>query len=367
MREVGGMRRKAAVELANHSHVCDLVRMEFPAASLYTDGRISWIYLWCDTNGKSRDRWLLFPVGRDPLTKYFRKELSLRDLVINATRRLVLDIDTSDREEDSSSQRSGEPHKPRRLLREVVPSDVDDYIPTAESFFDPALTDDVDLTEEIMPHGFDVPISGDWFERDFEQFFKRYRRLYAFFYATRPRFVKTLAHKLSIALRAPWTGGYSRLNLYNRLSEDIPGIHTLRIQKLQYASPGDVRFEALPEIGESIGISTLRYLEYEISVNNEFKNVHQILTRANLNKLDTSGFSDAILHLSKDSIAEIVVACERIAAMLNVHQEMEHVRAHSPNTAVYAKAVLSFVRQVEMLSALQRQGMLDFSEPESPY
>ena len=112
----------------------------------------------------------------------------------------------------------------RRKLHDVPDFEAfAEYFPNKDSYFDPDMAPDVDLSQDLLSKKFNVPIAGNWFGRDFEYLFKRYERLYAFFYATQPRFVRTINATLHRVMRAPWRGGYSRVNMFTRLAEVLPG------------------------------------------------------------------------------------------------------------------------------------------------
>ena len=59
----------------------------------------------------------------------------------------------------------------RRFLRAVAVDQVEPYLPTRKSFFDPQLTEDLDLSKEVVPTKYDLPIGGSWFIHDFEDSF----------------------------------------------------------------------------------------------------------------------------------------------------------------------------------------------------
>jgi hypothetical protein len=356
MKSVPG-KRLAAELLDSHNHICDLIHVDYPVLSLYSDGRRNWIYLWCDTNQLERHRWLVFPISRSMLVSYLAKTTTMRAAVDDAKRLMMLETRSLGFDVQGPDS---DPARPKRYVWSVTLNDVAEYLPAKDSYFDETLTPDLDLTKQVVPTSYDVPITGTWFSKDFEYLFKRYERLYAFFYATRPRFVRTINAGLEELLRAPWTGGYSRVNLYTRLAQQIPGLHSLRVEKLQFASPGAIKFEAVSSIGESIARTTTLYLQNEELIDDAYKKIRKTLTSGKLNKVDLSGRSDIGQFLDARQIADLTQACLAIAKALQVSEEMDALRAHSPNIVVYSKAVNSFVRQLIKLAELQRDEMLDF-------
>lgn len=347
--------------LDSHHYVCDLLRAEFPALSLYTDGRQNWMYLWVDTDSVDRHRFILFTVSRESLNYYLKGDVPLRAIFESSDKRWVLDEIRSHIRVVARSRSSKEKERIIRHLWCLTDlAAVSDYVPTADSKFDPSMAPDIDLTKQLLPTVYEVPIKGEWFGRDFEYLFKRYERIYAFFYATQPRFVRTINTTLHRLLRAPWKGGFSRVNLYSRLAEVLPGQHALRVAQLNYASPGDVHFEAIQSIGESIQKTTVRYLEHEDKLDHYSKKISKILSTARLNKVDLSTWPESSIRLNEEQKSELFQSIRRIAKTLDVEHEITMLAHHSPNSVVHAKAVVSFVRQVRKLSILQRQGILDY-------
>lgn len=343
--------------LDSHNHICDLINIEFPVLSLYTDGRRNWIYLWCDRNERGTNRWMVFPTSRGLLVAYLHKETSMLTLVKEAPTIWVLensDWAYSDSNKDKQAK------KAKRHLKRVALDLLKEYLPTEDSFFDPTLTDDLDLNRDLVPSVFDLPIKGEWFNADFVYTLKRYERLYAFFYAARPRFVKPIELTLSRLLRSPWMGGFSRYNLFEHLWRQIPGIHSLKVAHAKYASPGEFQFEAIASIGDSIRDSTLLLIEKREAVEVSCERMRKVLKQANLNKADLSKFTDSVVRLDDSQMKGLLDDCKSIADTLKVCEEFDTLRTHSPNTVVYSKAVLSFVGQLDRFADLQRNGLLNF-------
>jgi hypothetical protein len=329
--------------------------VEYPVLSLYTDGRENWLYLWGDRTAL-RTRWFLFTVSRELLVAYLKQGESLRTLIEKARRLWTLELLHS-----ATLTRSGRKAKPRRYLWTTDLGKIKSYMPSEDSHFDGDLTADLDLSKELVPDKFNLSIEGIWFGVDFQYLFRRYERLYAFFYATRPRFVRPIDVTLRRLLRAPWTGGFSRVNLYSQLATQIPGIHALKVEKINYASPGEVRFEAIASIGESIREATTALLANQEEINIHVKKIRKIITAGKLAKVDLSNLSDKDIQLEATALTDFENGCAAIAKCLGLRQELKTLRTHSPNFIVYGKAVLSLVRQIDKLAELHRLGMLSTS------
>jgi hypothetical protein len=346
--------------LDKHIHICDFINMGIPTLSLYSDGRRNWIYLWCDTDNVDTHRWLLFRTTREDLSAYLNKEKSLLELINSNQQSYILDLVILKSAEEEIKIEDATVSYRRFLTRLDDIHQIDDYLPTSDSFFDPELTCDIALGNELMPSTYEVPITGTWFSGDFENLFRSYERVYAFFYSTRPRFVRTVGDKLAALLRAPWTGGFSRVHLFSQLALNLPAIHSLKIHKFQFASPGEVEFQALSSVGESIKIATLNYLDNEIELQQAVKLMKAFLTNRNLNKANLSTKSDSEIGLHADEVSMLKSKCFEIADLLKMNDEMTSLQKHSPNSVVFSKATTSFVKQISKLAELEASDMLNF-------
>ncbi len=348
-----GSRLKLDV-LDKHVRICDLLEFEGPVLSLYSDGRRSWLYLWCDTDNVDTNRWLIFQCDRSSLVSYLEGKENLLDLLQSSSRRCILD-------DVYRPAVNGKLASHRRYLTSINDlSLIADYLPTDQSFFDESLAPDIDVARQLIPSTFNVPINTGWFATDFKDFFKSYARVYSFFYATRPQFVRSIEHRMADLLRAPWTGGYSRINFFASLPDLVPALHGLRIPRMGFASPGDIQFEALESVGASIRESTLRLLDHEASVQDALAAMKLVLSKSRLNRIDLSQETDDSLNLATEEKALLSAKCAAIAASLGMEAEFASLRRCSPNVVVYSKAVAGLLTQLRQLAQFEVDGMLEF-------
>lgn len=358
MKRLRGKRLSPDV-LDSHTHICDLINVQYPVLQLFTDGKRNWIYLWCEKGVAETHRWLVFPTTRQRMVEYLEGTATMKEMVLEARAHFVLDTTQPFSFAPTHDDRN---KRHRRAVTRVAVDQLADYLPSDDSYFDEELTSDLDLSKELTPTVYSVPIDGDWFGQDFTFLFKAYERLYAFFYSTQPRFVRTLSQNLERLLRSPWTGGYSRVNLFGMLPRQVPGLHALKVQQIQYASPGEVRFEAISSVGESIRIATNALVANEEAIAEAAKRIKKTLTSAGLNTTDLSEVNDSNAPLNEAHRATLEEACDQIASLLCVQTELATLRRHAPNIVVYAKAVVSFTRQLGKLASLQQEHMLGFSD-----
>ena len=339
-----------------HSYICDLINFDGPLLSLYRAARQDWLYLWAENDGPDRERWLVFPVDRSNLVGYLRREVTLRDLFLAHDVVHVLGLHRA-REVNQGAATT------HRTGRRVPLAEVMRYAPTEDSLFEEDLTPDISVARQIAPERFNVPIAGEWFLPDIGTFSRRYSRIYSFLYCTRPQFVSNLAARVSRYLRQPWTGGYSRVNFFDALHQQIPSVHDMRVTSYEYHSPGDIEIEALSEVGRDVAAIALRYLADQQAVDDARDGIDDIIGEARLRTEDLSQVSDRAIAMTGEQLQAVRNRIDDIANRLGLRREFEMLGEMSPNTVVTGKVVLALTKQLAELAGYQALGLLDLTRP----
>lgn len=350
--------RLPLTQIDKHIHMCDLMYFEGPILSLFRDKKQNWLYLWCDTDASTKERWLLFPVSRADLISYLEKTSSLRTLVTNAKVRWLLDYSHSSHADGDRQQESS--RNTYRSLKQVKGVEaILPYLPSDDSFFDEDLAPDVSLTRELNPTQFDVPIDGDWFVHDLDRFSNVYSQLYAFFYCTKPQFITDIGQRVHRFLVSPWKGGYSRINLFEALQRMVPSIHDLKIKEMRYASPGEIKIEALASVGASITEAVTRYLASEKQVSESVRAINILLSSSKLKRADLSSQSDSQLPLIDGDKKVLKEHVQSISDALALQDEVAELSSHAPNMVVSAKVLLALVSRIQRLAEFEHTGLLN--------
>lgn len=349
-------RRIKVSSLDRHQFICDLSFIEAPLLSLFRDSRHSWFYLWCDTDGLGRDRWLVFQVSRKSFAEYLSRIVSLRSAVLASKEVLCLEGDTRDAVggEDEDDRRG-------RLLARVSIDEIEAYLPSDESYFDAELAPDISLTEQLLPTRYPVPIGGDWFVGDLDRFSRAYAGLYGFFYCSKPRLVASIQSRLNRALRAPWEGGFSRVNLFDTLAKAVPSFHDMQIRRIQYASPGHLEIEALDSVGHDIQACVDGYMANRAEIDDHAKAINSTLGACRFKRRNLSAVSDSLLGISDESLTLFRERTAEIALLLGLQQQVGVVVRESPNCVVAAKATLALLTHVRRLAEFESAGMLNLT------
>jgi hypothetical protein len=236
-------------------------------------------------------------------------------------------------------------------------------LPTANSFFDEELAPNISVARELSPTKYDVPIDGNWFIKDLDNFSNLYSQLYAFFYCTKPQFMTDIGNRVQRLLEAPWKGGFSRINLFDALQKNVPAVHDLKIHEMQYASPGDITIEALESVGDSVKNSVICYRKKVAEVTADVKSLNNVLSDRALRRVDLSKYSDLKLPLSDEDKNYIAEKTGSLASLLAIGSEFSDLASRSPNMVVSAKVLLAVASRIERMAHFEDTGLLDLERP----
>lgn len=352
--------------LDKHVYMTDLVHVDGPILSLYRDAKDNWLYLWCDTDNRSKERWLLFPVTRADLVSYLEKSTPLLKLVQSAKKQWLLDYERLVQVRDDSKSAEYTKSFSRELRESNDPDLLAEYLPAEDSYFDEELAPNISVARELSPTKFNVPIDGNWFIKDLDNFSNVYSQLYAFFYCTKPQFIMDIGNRVERLLGAPWTGGFSRVNLFDALQKNVPAVHDLKIHQMKYASPGDITIDALESVGASVKSTVIRYRQERTELATIVRSLNVMLSDKALKRLDLSKYTDLKLPLTqqdKDYIAEKMAS---LATLLAIESEFSDLSSKSPNVVVSAKVLLAVVSRIERMADFAASGLLDLERSPQP-
>lgn len=359
MRKISGTRLSASM-FEKHIFMCDLIHLEGSLLSLFRDQKQNWLYLWCDTDTVEKERWLIFSISRSDLVSYLQKNESLKDLVCGNGPRYFLDYTHRVSVEESPGvEVIKASHRTLHRANDILA--YSEYIPADDSYFDPLLAPNISLAHELNPTTFDVPIDGEWFVNDLDNFSNVYTQLYSFFYCSKPQFITDIGHKVERFLKSPWVGGFSRINFFEALHKFVPSLHDLKIKQMRYASPGEITIEAMASIGALVNEAILRYLDKERDILRSAKVIDSFLTSSKLKKVDLSASNDDKLDLTAKELEFLHGEIADLIADLGIQSEWGEVVSRSPNVIVSSKVLLALVNRVSRLAEFQKSGLFDLT------
>ena len=215
----------------------DLISFDGPLLSLYRRdvGGQDALFFWLDTDNR-KNRWGVVELTRSSLRDYLQGNLSLRTIIKQADFVYVFNVGVK-----------------RRTNIQWLRSLPDFYLPKPESYLYPEISTDEAkaLTEEAVS-AYKLLLSGDdLYVDDLAVIPKLYQQLYSFHYGLGHLNRVAVRDKLASTVR-DWKGGFSSVHLFSGMKAVIPSIHRARVSNLQYASPGHIGMELLPDMARKI-------------------------------------------------------------------------------------------------------------------
>lgn len=261
--------------LSKHQWNADLIEFEGPLLSLYKgESGNDLLYAWLDCT-TVRNRWCIVPVERKALRDYLEQEKTLRDLFLESDWIVIFHT-------GASAKRSA-------FLRTSWDKLPDDYLPDLDSYLTPEIATPAaeKLAEEITESYF-LGLDGELYIDDFSLLPKVYQQLYSFHYGLE-HLDRPAVHGALSKLAGSWTGGFSAVHLFTGLNSVTPSIHRAKVSEVQFASPGHIKLDLLPELALRIEVSARQISDDEsyVALEQYYSTVYRYFKE---NKI--SGFDD---------------------------------------------------------------------------
>lgn len=325
----------------NLEKVSDLICFDGPLLSLFKNSEgDQYLYYWCDADTEV-NRWLVLRVSREDLEAYLHRRISL-DRIVSAPGDgllFALDID-----HDLKIRQTV------LLSPDQLPAS---YIPEPDSLLD--TTHSVPLAESK----YRISIDGDWELEDWSVFPHNYGKAYALMYSLFER-------KSGWAYHAyPWRGGYSTVNFYNALRDEIPEQHRPQVSSLQYSSPGWLELRLSVPVALLVKDSIKAYISHSNAREKYLDTMKELKARDLLggqenrrlsvdSNVDSIGDSET---LSEDDLSTIRSAMADLEKILNISGAVaEQLDAVTSESLVSLKILLSYYRIIVILASYELDG-----------
>ncbi|MCA8310643.1 hypothetical protein LGM90_19225 [Burkholderia sp. AU28942] len=324
---------------------CDVLEYEIPILSLYRHGRKLLLCLWVERE-HSTDRYLLFTVSDSILKEFLASEISLREVLQDAARIIVFE----------------QGDRGRRNLRFVEFENLfDDYIPSEDSYFDPRFaTDEAVRLSEEKSENYYLNIGGDWYLEDWSDVTRLYKQVYAFNHAMRNIDAPNVSGRVQPGLKnMPFRGGYSIVHLLNSMQEAIPAVSRVRVESIQYASPGHIGLKVDPQVAVDVEkmMNSLDDDDHLESVRKVYRECEKFLDDNGLRTLDSAKFNKNEFSLYDDVVQQLRQFAIEILDRTGHGGERE--KLISDETALpLVKALQAYVRRIMRLQKYVDDGLI---------
>lgn len=199
-------------------------------------------------------------------------------------------------------------------------------------------------------------IDGSWDASDFARFYSKFADLYAFLTVG----VRQLADQIPAdALQSvkrliqtlAWRGGGSYVGFYDTMFSKIDALSPLRVNRIQYASPGTIELKGSPDALGHVGTVVNFFAADSGEVKEAYDFVHKVLGKENLKGADTdAGFSSQTMEQA------VRQKCDILNKGLGIDSPDHVLGLCDGKVVIYAKITLSFYRRAKALHLFHAEG-----------
>ena len=198
-----------------------------------------------------------------------------------------------------------------------------------------------------------VHMNGRWTLADLYDFPHALSQAYAFFYCLDLKVPSVDSERLDAALTGyPWRGGYSYVNLYTVLKNQVAPPHRPRIVSIQYASPGWIELSlalaAVVKVSAAISgvlatgagaVSTYKHLQ------SVFSDIAHRRARARVRSLELSVQQVQLVHALSDELSKTMG-----------FENFQELVSRTGSVEVAGKIIAAQYRRVEKMAEFAQQG-----------
>ncbi|MEE3924450.1 hypothetical protein [Pseudomonas viridiflava] len=192
-----------------------------------------------------------------------------------------------------------------------------------------------------------VDIDGQWEISDLRKFSDSVQDCYSFGFALLGATGKAATKKInSLFHKHPWRGGFSSVNFFRELYNNIPTEDRAGIRKIEYASPGEIKFFMNGDVADSI-----RELVNSINEDQSESLIAYKNARSRLQEMGLLGKSDSDVILSDQSIIDLTELLEKTCEAVGLADSSTHIlelASGDPLSAI--KIVLAYHRRLQALA-----------------
>jgi hypothetical protein len=324
----------------------DLVEYDGPIVSLFKrDNLFDSLCVWVDKSN-TRNRWILFDVGRIELLDYLNGNRTLRESFNEKSYVWVFDTTKTGKRKDAFKLRVGE-------LPKV-------YVPGEKSFLRESMaTDDAISLRSETAEKYKMLLAGDdLYVEDLAIIPKTYQQLYSFHYGLTHIDREAVAEKIKSSVHN-WNGGISSVNLFSGLQAVIPAPHKARVAELEYASPGHITLSLLPNLAVQIS-KVVNGLEGEgwVKAESKYKACYDYFRSEGI-----SGFDNEDGRIEDTLTPEQITGVERLLKeflkILNLLEFDKRMNSVGLGSLGKLRAILAYHRRLKNLRRYIDSGMLE--------
>lgn len=198
-----------------------------------------------------------------------------------------------------------------------------------------------------------------WELEDLYEFPHAYSQTHSFIYCFDTDLDPRNAERIDIALKSyPWRGGYSYVNIYTVLYQQIPELHRPKIKAIQYASPGWIDILLNPDVALQVAKSVGILLAAAVTAVEAFKRIDKArLDIARQRREQNREFA----VLSASEARSLTEMSEEIAKHLGF-ESLQKLQQRTKNPEVTLKILMAHYRRLRVLGDYVESGKVSLPE-----
>lgn len=203
------------------------------------------------------------------------------------------------------------------------------------------------------PERYRVHMDGQWQLADLYDFPHSLSQAYAFFYCLDLQLPGVDGERLDAALAGyPWRGGYSYVNLYTVLQNQVPPWHRPRVVSIQYASPGWIDLSLALAAVVKVSAAVSGVLAAGAGAASVYKHVQNIFSEIGTTRARARVRS---LELSVQQVRLVRELSDELSKLIGF-ETFEQLVSRTGSVEVAGKIVAAQYRRVEKMAEFARQG-----------
>lgn len=205
-------------------------------------------------------------------------------------------------------------------------------------------------------------IDGEWRMQEFGTFYQKYSDIYAFEASLQTWAASDSSPNEREAVRKTYAdkafeGGFSYVNFFHGLNDNLPRSVRPGLDSIKYASPGEVNITGSADVFERVYSLIENYLTLRHEITDEYSALYRFLSERRYLRMDVAHFK-----IDDPSSAFIENRTRALGNILGLADIDSIIALSQGNILVVAKVTLALVRRVEAAAAFFAQGRMNFSD-----
>lgn len=202
-------------------------------------------------------------------------------------------------------------------------------------------------------------LDGRWRLEDLYEFPHAFSQCYAFIYCLDSALSPRDRERINYAFVGyPWRGGYSYVNIYTVLQNQVPAAERPTIKSISYASPGWLDIFLNPDVAIQVAKSVGILAGSAVAASKAYATSMKFLTQI---AVDRKRAQLQLMQLSQAQHKALMSMCEDMAKYLGF-KSVKDLHKHTGNPEVSLKLLAAHYRRTNQLVEFVKEGKVELPE-----